>query len=229
MLTDSPKGWTRFGRGIPSAGRRRVRSGRPRSQEVANDWDVNHKRGIEFANRSTHLKGMRSLVLIGFLSVMALAGCGPKPAVPTAVATSPSLPTHAQPKLPTIRLFLGQFEMSTEMALTPIQQETGMMFRTNMDEMAGMIFPLPYPQRAAFWMTNCPLPLAAAYIDPQGQILEIHELHANDATTVFAEAQNVYYVLEVNQGWFARHHIETGTTVRTERGTLGETFRRPNQ
>jgi len=171
---------------------------------------------------------MKSLVLIGFFGVMALVGCGPKAPPPPMVATSPPLPTQAQSKLATVRLFLGESELSTEMALTPIQQETGMMFRTNMEENAGMIFPLPIPQQAGFWMTNCPLPLTAAYIDPQGQILEIHELHANDASTVYAEAQNIYYVLEVNQGWFDRHHIKTGTIVRTEKGTLGETFVRHN-
>ena len=169
---------------------------------------------------------MKSLVLIGFLSVMALAGCGPKSPA-TVVATSPPLPTQAQPKLPTVRLWLGESELSTEMALTPLQQETGMMFRTNMDENAGMIFPLPVPQQAGFWMTNCPLPLTAAYIDPQGQVVEIHELRANDASTVYSDAQNIFYVLEVNQGWFDRHHIKTGTIVRTEKGTLAETFGRP--
>jgi uncharacterized membrane protein (UPF0127 family) len=160
-----------------------------------------------------------------------LSGCEPKPATgappPTpapATATTSRLPTHAQPKLATIRLWLGASELSAEMALTPIQQETGMMFRTNLDENSGMIFPLPFPQRASFWMTNCPLPLSAAYIDPQGQIVEIHELHANDATSVVANVPNIYYVLEVSQGWFDRHHIEPGTTVRTEKGTLGETF-----
>jgi uncharacterized membrane protein (UPF0127 family)/predicted small lipoprotein YifL len=172
---------------------------------------------------------MKSLVLIALLGVTALAGCGQKTASPPLLlAPAPQLPTRAQAKLPTIRLWLGESELSTEMALTPIQQATGMMFRTNMDENAGMIFPLPVPQRAAFWMTNCPLPLTAAYIDPQGQVLEIHELRANDATTVFSDAENIYYVLEVNQGWFAHHHIEPGTVVRTERGTLGETFGRSN-
>jgi uncharacterized membrane protein (UPF0127 family) len=176
---------------------------------------------------------MKSLVLIGLLGGAMLAGCEPKPATnpppsppATASPTIPQLPTHAQAKLPTIRLWLGASELSTEMALTPMQQETGMMFRTNLDENSGMIFPLPYPQRASFWMTNCPLPLTAAYIDPQGQILEIHELHANDANSVVADAPNIYYVLEVSQGWFARHHIETGTVVRTEKGTMGETFTR---
>jgi uncharacterized membrane protein (UPF0127 family) len=172
---------------------------------------------------------MRWFVLIGLLGAMAGAGCDQKLAPAASDPAARQLPTHAQGKLPTLRLWLGSAELSTEMALTPIQQVTGMMFRTNLDQNSGMIFPLPYPQRASFWMTNCPLPLSAAYIDPQGQILELHELHANDANSVEAEAKNVLYVLEVNQGWFVRHHIEPGTFVRTERGTLQETFRRANQ
>ncbi|HUC86078.1 MAG TPA: DUF192 domain-containing protein [Candidatus Acidoferrales bacterium] len=170
---------------------------------------------------------MKCLMLMGFLGLMPLAGCEQKVAPPP--ATGPQLPTQAQSKLPTIRLWLGAAEVSAEMALTPIEQETGMMFRTNLAENAGMIFVRPRAERASFWMTNCPLPLSAAYISPQGEILEIHELHANDATPVESQARNIYYVLEVNQGWFDRHHIMPGTFIRTERGTLQETFRRQNQ
>jgi uncharacterized protein len=180
------------------------------------------------ARRPAHLNAMKWLVLIGLLSVMAAVGCGqnsPPPPPPT----GPKLPTHAQANLPTIRLWLGAAEVSAELALTADQQQTGMMFRTNLDENAGMIFPLPYPTQASFWMTNCPLPLSAAYINPEGEILEIHELHANDANSVVAEARNIYYVLEVNQGWFDRHHIVPGTIMRTEHGTMRETFRRSNQ
>jgi uncharacterized membrane protein (UPF0127 family) len=180
---------------------------------------------IEMARRSGHLSAMKCFVLIGLLGVMAAAGCEQKvkPAPP-----GPQLPTHAQAKLPAIRLWLGAAEVSAEMALTGIQQETGMMFRTNLDENAGMIFPLPHLERASFWMTNCPLSLAAAYINPQGEILEIHELHANDPNPVEAQSRDILYVLEVNHGWFDRHHIVPGTVVRTERGTLRETFRRQN-
>jgi len=87
-----------------------------------------------------------------------------------------------------------------------------------------MFFPLQQPQQARFWMLHCPLPLTAAFIDPQGQILEIHELHADDTNTVATDSRNILYVLEMNQGWFARHHIEPGTIVRSEAGTLEETF-----
>jgi hypothetical protein len=30
--------------------------------------------------------------------------------------------------------------------------------------------------------------------------------------------------LEVKDGWFARHNINTGTMIRTEKGSLAETF-----
>jgi len=170
---------------------------------------------------------MKRLVFIGLLGVLAAAGCGQKTTLPPPLeAPAHQLPTHAQAKLRAIRLWLGPAEVSAEMALTPIEEETGMMFRTNLDENSGMIFVLPYEQRASFWMTNCPLPLSAAYINSQGEIREVHELRANDANAVLAESADILYVLEMGRGWFARHHIEPGTTVLTEMGTLRETFER---
>jgi uncharacterized membrane protein (UPF0127 family) len=175
---------------------------------------------------------MNRLLLICWIAVVALLGCSKNAAAPPPAATAPALrklPTHAQSKLKTLRFWLGAEELSTELALTGEQVETGMMFRTNMDEMAGMIFVFARPQRVGFWMMNCPLPLSCAYIMPDGAIAEIHDLHAQDTNTVVAESDQIQFVLEVNQGWFSRHHISTGTIVRTERGTLQETFFRRNE
>ncbi len=185
---------------------------------------------IEITRASTHLGGMKRFVMISLLGAAAMTGCQRDAAAPPpgGMAGHP-LPTQAQPKLPTIRLWLGAEEVSTEMATTDIEQETGMMFRTNLPENAGMIFVLPTPQYASFWMTNCPLSLAAAYIDAQGEIAEIHELRANDTNSVVSKSPNILFVLEVNQGWFTRHHIVPGTIVRTEAGTLRETFFRSNR
>jgi uncharacterized membrane protein (UPF0127 family) len=173
---------------------------------------------------------VKRFVMIALLGAAAGGGCQrDSSAPPGGGVLEHQLPTHAQEKLPTVRLWLGAEEVSTEMATTGIEQETGMMFRTNLAENAGMIFDLPYPQHASFWMTNCPLSLSAAYIDPNGEILEIHDLHANDTNSVVSKSADILYVLEVNQGWFARHHIEPGTIVRSEAGTLRETFSRPNR
>jgi uncharacterized protein len=172
---------------------------------------------------------MRRIVFAALIGMAVVVGCQKSsvpPASPPPAATAGGHPsaTRAQPTLPTIRIWLGAEELRTEMARTDDQVMTGMMFRTNMDEMAGMIFVFPGPWRPAFWMKNCPLPLSCAYINPDGTIAEIHDLQAQDTNAVEASSRDIQYVLEVNQGWFARHHIGTGTVMKTERGTLHETF-----
>jgi uncharacterized membrane protein (UPF0127 family) len=155
------------------------------------------------------------------------AGAG-GPTGAAALAPPPKyfVPTAAQGKLSTIKLWVGPEEVDTEMALTLEQQATGMMYRTNLAEGSGMIFVRPQPERASFWMTNCPLPLSAAYIDTEGTILEVHELHANDPTPVLSETGNVRFVLEMSAGWFDRHKIKAGTLISTEHGSLPDVFLR---
>ena len=111
-----------------------------------------------------------------------------------------------------------------ELALTAEQQTAGMMFRTNLAENAGMLFVFPGPHQASFWMKNCPLPLSAAYIDPEGVILEINPLQPHNTNSVVAASDRVQFVLETNQGWFERHRVTPGMVIRTERGSLAETF-----
>jgi uncharacterized membrane protein (UPF0127 family) len=157
--------------------------------------------------------------------VVGTLGCndsGPSPSAPA--SAFPGAPTQAQPKLQTIKLWLGAEEMITELALTPIQVQTGMMFRTNMAENESMLFVFSYPHQATFWMLNTSLPLSAAYISPEGEILEIHDLQPHNTNSVVAATDRVQYVLETRQGWFQRHHVNVGGHIRTEHGSLQETF-----
>ena len=124
-----------------------------------------------------------------------------------------------------MKLFVGGQELSTAVALQPMERQTGMMWRTNMAEEESMLFPFPVPHRASFYMKNTYVPLSAAYIDPDGVIQEIHDLQPLDETSVPAATDNIQYVLEVKQGWFKRHKITTGTLVRTQHGELKKTFR----
>ena len=168
---------------------------------------------------------------IALVTGLAVAGCNqPSSPTPSPTAASiaqtvqPSSPTKAQPRLQTTKLYLGSLELTTELALTGLQQQTGMMWRTNMPEMEAMIFVFPYAHQAAFWMMNTIVPLSAAYVDPDGTILEIHDLQPHDTNSVAATSNQIQYVLEVNQGWFQRNKIGVGTVLRTEQGTLRETF-----
>jgi uncharacterized membrane protein (UPF0127 family) len=165
------------------------------------------------------------------LTVAALAaGCNkPAPAAPPAIAPAPPaplLPTKAQGKLTTTNLWIGAQVMVAELALTPSQIQTGMMFRTNMAENEGMLFIFGTPQPRSFWMKNCPYALSAAYIDPDGTIQEIHPLEPFNTNSVESHSSNIQFVLETSQGWFERHNVSTGAVIRTEFGPLKNTFSR---
>ena len=132
-----------------------------------------------------------------------------------------------QPKLQTMKLWVGTNEVVAELATTRRQIETGMMWRTNMAEMEGMLFVMPGPpQSVAFYMRNTLVPLSCAYIDPEGTILETYDMQPRDETPIPSKSDRVQYVLEMNQGWFERHGIKPGVAVSTERGTFAQTFRR---
>lgn len=169
---------------------------------------------------------MNGYFISALLLGMALCGgCGRSGASAPGSSLFPAEPTHAQPKLATMTIYIGTIPMQAELALTPEQEQTGMMFRTNrLDESSGMLFPLPYTQQASFWMKNCPVPLSAAYISSDGIIQEIHHFEANNTNTVLSASDNIRFVLETSEGWFDRHHIKPGVAVATERGPLLQTF-----
>jgi uncharacterized protein len=177
------------------------------------------------------MKPSRILGLL-FLALF-LMGCGretPNANAPTNTAAPSlapnlrSLPTAAQRKLPTAKLWLGSEEMIAEIAKNDISIETGMMFRTNLAENEGMLFVFPRPHQASFWMKNTSLPLSAAYIDSDGTILEIHKLEPQSTNSVQAASSRVQFVLETPQGWFERHHVAVGGVVRTDQGSLRKIF-----
>jgi len=184
------------------------------------------QRLIENRRRISHpCRVKRTGFIALFLTATLLAGC--KKSGDT-TAPSPSLddllPKQAQPKLPTMKIYVGPETLNAELATTEREEMTGMMFRTNIQETDSMLFVLPVPQRANFWMKNCPESISAAYITPDGTIQEIHHLEKNDTNGVVAARDDIQFVLETKDGWFARHNIGTGIVIRTEKGSLPETF-----
>ncbi len=172
--------------------------------------------------------------LVVVVVALAVAGAlfitSEKPATTNPPASVPAMFTpvqhllHAQPKLPTIKVSVGSEEMIAEICRTPVEIATGMMFRTKMAENEAMIFVFSNPEPRNFYMRNCLVPLSAAYIAPDGSIAEVIDLQPGDERGVQSRSGNIQFVLEVPQGWFKRHSITNGTIIRTERGTLMETF-----
>jgi len=160
------------------------------------------------------------------LGVVLLAGCKKSEVAAAPKTIDDILPKQAQPKLQTMKIYLGAETLDAELALTEKEEMTGMMYRTNIQDTDSMLFVLPVPQRASFWMKNCPESISCAYISPDGVIQEIHHLEKNDTNPVLAATDNIQFVLETSDGWFTRHNVNTGMVIRTERGSLADTFLR---
>ena len=156
--------------------------------------------------------------------VIACRDSGTPPAASASATAEPQYPTRAQPRLATKKLYLGAEELIAELALTGEQEMTGMMFRTNILENEAMLFVFRAPSQQAFWMKNTIVPLSIGFIDPEGILLEVGELQPLNTNAVASESLNIQYVLETKQGWFERHHVRPGTLVKTESGSLRQTF-----
>ena len=118
-----------------------------------------------------------------------------------------------QPKLQTVDLTLGINVIHAELAITPIQQQTGMMFRRTMGSNEGMLFVNEGADQRCFWMRNTLLPLAIAFIADDGTIVNIAEMQAQSEQS-HCSAKPVRYALEMNQGWFAKRGFKAGAKLR---------------
>jgi hypothetical protein len=115
----------------------------------------------------------------------------------------------AQPKLDTVMLQAGMHNIRAEVARTPLQTMTGMMFRTEMAQHEGMLFVFDGLERRCFWMKNTLLPLSIAFIADDGRIVNLADMQPQSEAS-HCSAEPVRYALEMNQGWFAKRGIKPG-------------------
>ena len=125
-----------------------------------------------------------------------------------------------QPRLQTTPLTLGMHIIQAELAITPMQQQTGMMFRKTMGTNEGMLFVNDEPGLRCFWMRNTLLPLTIAFIDDDGTIVNLADMKPLDESS-HCSLKPVRFALEMNQGWFAKRGFKAGAKLR------GAPFRSP--
>lgn len=110
----------------------------------------------------------------------------------------------AQPTLETSPLTIvsGDVEHAfiVELAQTPEQIATGMMFRTEMAADSGMLFDIGTPRRVSFFMKNTLIPLDMLFIDTEGRVLAIAENAVPGSLRLIDPGVEVKGVLEINGG-----------------------------
>ena len=117
--------------------------------------------------------------------------------------------------LPRAKLSAGMHQITVQVAQTTAQRTIGLMFRKEMPPVEGMIFIFDQPAMQCFWMKNTFLPLTAAFVADDGEIVNLTDMKPHSEAP-HCSTKPVRYVLEMNQGWFAKKGIKPGTKLAGE-------------
>ena len=111
-----------------------------------------------------------------------------------------------------VRLSAGMNLIDAQLALTPEQRQIGLMLRKNMPQHEGMLFVFEQASQQCFWMKNTLVPLTAAFVADDGTIVNLADMKPQNLDS-HCSTQPVRYVLEMNQGWFAKKGIKAGSKL----------------
>lgn len=127
----------------------------------------------------------------------------------SAIGHSANAQTAPQLDLQRIKITAGMHLIDTQVAASPEQRSTGLMFRREMPQSEGMLFVFEQAAVQCFWMKNTLLPLTAAFVADDGTIVNLADMKPQ-TTDSHCSTQPVRYVLEMNQGWFGKKGIKAG-------------------
>ena len=151
------------------------------------------------AERSREMRLVPSNRWIISLIVMGMwSACGSSASLPQVTL----FPQHGDP-----------VRVSVEIANTEEKRQFGLMYRTDLPEIQGMLFLFPREGGLSFWMKNTPRSLDIIYINSAHTIVGIAR-----NTTPFSEenlpsGKPAQFVLEVNGGFCQRHGVAEGDRI----------------
>jgi uncharacterized membrane protein (UPF0127 family) len=150
--------------------------------------------------------------LCHFIALTVTLGAGMAPALAQTDPTGPQ-PTLSREPL-TITDDNGHAHaFQVELAMTPQEQETGLMFRKSVPAETGMLFVFPAVQPEPFWMKNTLVPLDMVFINPDGTIRAIAENTVPFSLAPVDSGGPVLAVLELQGGITAKDNISVGDRV----------------
>lgn len=131
-----------------------------------------------------------------------------------ALASTAPAAAQGQPQmnLPRIEITAGMHRIEAQVAASPQERQTGLMHRKEMPAHEGMLFVFEQPATQCFWMKNTLLPLTAAFVADDGTIVNLADMKPQTEDS-HCSAKPVRYVLEMNQGWFAKRGIKAGSKL----------------
>jgi uncharacterized protein len=107
------------------------------------------------------------------------------------------------------QLTAGMHRLDVQLAQTPEQRQIGLMWRKEMPQHEGMLFVFEQATIQCFWMRNTLIPLTAAFVEDDGTIVNLADMQPQKDDS-HCSSKPVRFVLEMNQGWFAKRQIKPG-------------------
>jgi uncharacterized membrane protein (UPF0127 family) len=111
-----------------------------------------------------------------------------------------------------LQLQIKDATLSVEIADEVEERSLGLMYRDTLAPDAGMLFVYPDSAPRSFWMKNTRIPLSIAFVDDSGKIVHLADMKPMDTHTTDSKLP-ARFALEVNQGWFAQHHVVVGDSI----------------
>ena len=146
------------------------------------------------------------LILAAFSAVLVLPGCG------DGGGRAKEFKTVAE----FFPVKLGERAVRLQLAVKPMEMQTGLMDRPALGADDGMIFLYQRPQELSFWMRNTLIPLDIGYFDGKGVLKEVWQLYPRDERPVKSRSQELQFAVEMNQGWFREHGVKPGAKLELE-------------
>jgi uncharacterized protein len=113
----------------------------------------------------------------------------------------------------TISTSSGKTDIATEIAVTPAEQEMGLMFRTSLGDNDGMLFVYSKPQVINMWMHNTYVPLDMVFMNRDGTVSRIEAEAEPLSDRVISSATAAAAVLELKAGTARRIGLKAGDQI----------------
>lgn len=163
----------------------------------------------------------RSLVML--LCGGLLLSCSPPRSADSLVSVSQETGENTEEFLGQVlpieaQAILGGEAIALEVARTPAQQALGLMYRTQLPDSQGMLFPLAEPRVPRFWMKNVKIPLDIIFLRDG----EIRAIATNvppcmsDPCPTYGPDEAIDQVIELAGGRADQLGLEVGDRVEIE-------------
>ncbi len=130
------------------------------------------------------------------------------------VAAPSSSEAQMQRETLTLVTASGERKIDIEVARTPDEQAKGLMFRTELGDTNGMLFPYSPPRELTMWMKNTYIPLDMVFIRPDGVVHRIEMRTEPLSEAIISSGAPAAAVLELAGGAAERLGIKPGDRVR---------------